>query len=235
MANIQIIQGDCLEVMKTFADNQFDLVLTDPPYKFETKGGGIAGKREYLHTGCRDIGVSKDFDLFGNDVFLDECVRITKKTNVFIFCSKAQLYKIFGYAERNGINYEPIPLCKTAPLPCSNNQWLPDREWGVHLFKCAAVYGNYHTKQGFFFDANFKDETIDHPTPKPVYIIKRIISNLTETGHSILDPFGGSGTTGVAADQLDRDCTLIEINPKHVGTIRRRVQEEKDKMGLFPE
>jgi len=235
MAEIKIIQGDCLEVMKTFEDNQFDLVLTDPPYQFETKGGGIAGKREYLHTGCKNIGVGKDYDLFGSGDFLNECVRVVKKPNIFIFCSKAQIFKILWYAERNNINYEIIPFCKSAPLPCSNNQWLPDREWGIHLYKNLSVYGNYYTKQGFFFDGNFKDENIDHPTPKPVYIIKKLLANIAEANQEVLDPFAGSGSTGIACNHMGNNCTLIEINPKYCDQIRKRIQEEQDKMALFPD
>ena len=50
---------------------------------------------------------------------------------------------------------------------------------------------------------------------------------------TVLDPFAGSGTTGMACEVLGLDCTLIEINEKYYQDCRRRVQQEKDKMGLF--
>ena len=84
---------DCLEFMKQVPDNYFDLVLTDPPYKFEVHGRGIAQKRKYLKDGFKKIGSHANFDIYNNG-FIEELVRITVKPNFFLFCNKSQILDI---------------------------------------------------------------------------------------------------------------------------------------------
>jgi site-specific DNA-methyltransferase (adenine-specific) len=219
-----VICGDCLSVMKTLPDKCVDLVLTDPPYKFETKGGGIAlsDDKRYLR-GCKDIGVSDDYDFTKDNSLLVECVRILKKVNMFFFCSKAQIVGLLNFAGANGYMFDLIPFCKTSPVPFTNNQWLPDREWGIHIHKSAKVCGSYATKRGYFFDATYKDESIDHPTPKPVSVITKLLDNLSDSGDLILDCFLGSGTTAVACKRTGRDFIGIEISPAYCETARLRI------------
>lgn len=110
-------------------------------------------------------------------------------------------------------------------IPFSNNQWLPDREWGVHLFKNLEVYGNYSTKKGFFIDNNYKQDRYNHPSIKPEYIIRRIMLNLSKEGQLILDCFMGGGTTGVVAKQINRNFIGIEINQKFIDIADKRLSQ----------
>lgn len=96
---IELLQGDCLELMKNIPDKSVDLVVTDPPYIIETKGGGI----------CGDNGIVKQFrehhldgmnNGFSTEV-LDELRRIMKRINIYLFCSKSQL---------------PPPCCGILPI-----------------------------------------------------------------------------------------------------------------------
>jgi DNA modification methylase len=63
-----------------------------------------------------------------------------------------------------------------------------------------------------------------HPTMKPVELIARAIGNHTKSGHLVLDPFAGSGSTLIAADQLNRVAALIELDPAYCDVICRRYQ-----------
>lgn len=65
----------------------------------------------------------------------------------------------------------------------------------------------------------------EHPTMKPVELVARAIGNHTDNGELILDPFGGSGTTLIAANDLGRKAALIELDPRYVDVICRRYQE----------
>ena len=230
----QIYCCDCLDFMKQLPDKCIDLVLTDPPYKIETRGGGIAlnDDKRYLR-GLEVIGVSIDYDLFGDNIFLVECSRVLKNINIFIFCNKRQIYDILSYAEERKYNYEIIPLLKTSPVPFCNNQWLPDREWGIHIFKNMNVYGNYTTKRGFFFDSTYKDENIKHPTPKPVDLVKKIICNLTCENDIVLDVFGGSFSTAIACIRAKRIYTCCDNNIEYVEDGRKRIAAEHEKTALF--
>ena len=65
----------------------------------------------------------------------------------------------------------------------------------------------------------------DHPTMKPVELIVRHINNSTDPGQLVVDPFGGSGSTLIAAHTTGRRAALIEIDPKYADVICRRYQE----------
>ena len=216
---------DCLEGLKKIPDKSIDLVVTDPPYFFEAHSRGFAGERENLFMGLKDIGVNKKKNII-TEVLLNEFVRITKKKNIFIFCNKSQIFEILFFARRLKFNFDLIPLCKTSPMPLSNNQWLPDREWAIHLFKDLEVYGSYKTKQGYFLDSNYQQDKFNHPSVKPEYMIRRIIENLSNEGNIILDCFMGSGTTAIVCKQLGRNFIGFEINPKYIKIANKRLAQQ---------
>ena len=75
------------------------------------------------------------------------------------------------------------------------------------------------------------DDRHEHPTPKPVAMVERILKTSSHEGATVYEPFLGSGTTMVAAEQLGRVCYGLEISPKYVAVILQRMQD----MGLTPE
>jgi DNA modification methylase len=66
---------------------------------------------------------------------------------------------------------------------------------------------------------------LEHPTMKPVELVERAIRNSSKTRDTILDPFGGSGTTLIACQKTQRHARVIELEPKYVDVICRRWQE----------
>jgi len=95
---------------------------------------------------------------------------------------------------------------------------LPDKEYCL-LFreKGTGVKGTYETKKTVYYkEANVEDKKkYKHPTIKPISIIKNLIENSSDKGDLILDCFSGSGTTCVAAKELDRQFIGIEIDPEY--------------------
>ena len=73
----------------------------------------------------------------------------------------------------------------------------------------------------------------EHPTPKPVPLMARCIINSTDQGDMVLDPFMGSGTTGVAALQNGRRFIGIELEPKYFDIARRRIEAEDRQVSFF--
>ncbi len=65
----------------------------------------------------------------------------------------------------------------------------------------------------------------DHPSPKPISCMKKLVDRLSEKNHTILDPFMGSGTTGVACKELGRNFIGIEIEPKYFEIAQRRINQ----------
>jgi DNA modification methylase len=72
-----------------------------------------------------------------------------------------------------------------------------------------------------------------HPTQKPITLMESLIADFTDPGDLILDPFSGSGTTGVAAIRLGRRFIGWERDPKHAGTARKRLSAAREQLGLF--
>lgn len=62
----------------------------------------------------------------------------------------------------------------------------------------------------------------EHPTMKPVPLVARAVTNSTNKGDAVLDIFGGSGTTLMACEQTDRDCYMVELDPKYIDVIIER-------------
>jgi DNA modification methylase len=65
----------------------------------------------------------------------------------------------------------------------------------------------------------------EHPTMKPVKLIGKLMNNSSEKGDTVLDPFGGSGSTLIAAEQLERTCYIVEMDPKYCDVIVKRWEE----------
>lgn len=228
-----IYNEDCYKGIKKIPNNSVDLVIIDPPYKYDSGGGGGAfGSKErnyheeYLSL-YKEIGstreterlrinanaqqkreilrpVSKGFSI----EILDELVRVMKKINIYIWCSKAQLRQILDYFDDKKCNLDLLTWHKTNPTPTCNNTYLSDTEYLIFAReKGVKVYGNYHTKKKYWVTpANVEDKKkYKHPTIKPLDIIKTLIINSSKENDVVLDCFMGSGTTPVACTHTHTD------------------------------
>ena len=217
---------DCLEGMKALPDGCVDLCVMDPPYELQQhNGAGAFGRknREY-HQGIDHLqsGVS-------NDV-LKECLRVCKKPNMYVFCSKDQLPQLLNFALFHKLKYDLLTWHKTNPVPTCNNKYLSDTEYIVFMRNGANLYGTYETKRKYFITpTNTEDKKRwGHPTIKPLNIIRQLIVNSSQLGGVILDPFMGSGTTAVAAIKEDRHYLGFEIDKGYYETATKRILEAKD-------
>jgi DNA modification methylase len=78
------------------------------------------------------------------------------------------------------------------------------------------------------------DERTDHPTQKPLEVLLTLVQWLTNEGDTVLDPFMGSGTTGVACVQTGRNFIGIEIDPGYFEIAKQRIEKEQSKMHQLP-
>ena len=206
-----IYNGDCREILPHLG--RFDLLLTDPPYIVDTQGGGIGAKRQYL----KDIK-SADIDRGFDSSFLD------KVPNWFCFCGKQQIPQILPHAMSS--NWMLITWCKQNPTPLVNSNYLPDTEYVFHKWSKGRLFGDYHSKSRFYVSNVGKSE-INHPTVKPLPLIRKLVLLGSQEGEIILDPFSGSGTTLLAAKLEGRKAVGIEISKEYcdiaVERLRQRV------------
>lgn len=225
----KIINADCLDILKQLPDKSVDLVLTDPPYKQEFHDRGMAKNRpNYMR--IKEYGSTKDFDY---SEFFELSISKLKNINLFTFCDKETKYEFVTLAKKMGFGYHEVAFCKTSPTPFTNNQWLPDVEWGLHIFKDLEVMGDYTTKKSFFVMPNFKEAGIDRPTPKRVDIVGKILQNVSKENDLVLDCFSGSGTTAIACHRLKRNFICIEKDYDYWKASCKRLEDEQKQLSMF--
>lgn len=227
-----IKQGDCLELLKEIPDNSIDLIVTDPPYILETDGAGMFGKKADNYGGQRYVMKNIDFMKNGiSENVLDELIRVMKKINIYIWCSQKQLPIFYKYfVEKKKCNWNLLCWHKTNPTPTCGNKYLTDTEFCLFFReKGVKVYGEYKTKRTFYVSTkNLEDKKLyNHPTIKPLEIIKNLIINSSNEGDIVLDPFLGSGTTAVASKMLKRQYIGFEINKDYFETSLKRINKEE--------
>ena len=211
---IQLYNGDCLELMKNIPDGSVDLVLTDPPYVIETKGGGICGK-DGLVKQFKENHLDEMKNGFDTQV-LDEICRVLKKINVYFFCSQKQIMPLLDYfVKEKKCNWNLLCWHKTNPVPACGNKYLTDTEYILFFReKGVKVYGEFDTKFTYYVTpSNQKDKKkYGHPTIKPIEILQNLIVNSSLENGSVLDCFMGSGSTGVACINTNRNFIGIALD-----------------------
>lgn len=220
---LELHNGDCLEVMKQIPDGSVDLVVTDPPYDVHAgKGGGCFGNR----TAYSDIEfMSNGF----SEEILDELCRVMKKINIYLFCSQKQVIPLLDYfVEKRECNWNLLTWHKTNPVPACWNKYLTDTEYILFFReKGVKIGGEYNTKFTYYVTPlNTADKKLyGHPTIKPIEILHNLIVNSSNPGDIILDPFMGSGSTGVACKDTGRGFIGIELDKGYFDTAKSRIGE----------
>lgn len=230
-----ITLGDSYKLIKDIPDNSIDLVIIDPPYEYTTGGGaGCFGTKnrsyhqEYYKVAKKTYRQNDDKIKNREEIkhlssgidfkILDELDRVLKKINIYIWCSKQQVEPLLKHYIDKNCNIEILTWHKDNVLPTANNTYLNDTEYCVFAReKGVRIYGEVKTKAKYYVThTNIKDKTkYKHPTIKPLKIIKNFIINSSKENDIVLDCFSGSGTTCVAAKELNRRFIGIEIDPEY--------------------
>lgn len=223
MEKNKIYLGDSNDLIKQIPDKSIQIIYTDVPYLYKTGGSGSSelAKRIRLNIDrLKDAKIDSGFDYR----IFNEFVRIQPKINLFIWCSKLQIFEIanwwLNWAEQNNrkLLYEILTWHKSNPTPATNNTWLPDTEYCLY-FKESGIRLNdgYQHKQKYYISGlNVQDKNdYGHPTCKPLEFVEKNIEHVCKPGDTVLDPFVGSGTTTLAAKHLGLNWIGFEINPEY--------------------
>jgi site-specific DNA-methyltransferase (adenine-specific) len=225
----QVILGDCYEVIKTLDNNSIDLILTDPPYQIS---------RESNFTKNSDNSkfnkISIDFgDWDQEEIDLDSLMREFKRVLkpggcVIIFYDAWKSQNLKFYAEKWGFKQPRIcQWVKTNPVPInSKRNYLSN---GIEFFFTFvkgknAIFNSEYDKGIYNYPICHGKERTSHPTQKPLGLIKSLIEKHSNKGSVILDCFAGSGTTGIACDDLERKYVLIEFKKEFYDLILNRLK-----------
>ena len=224
--------GDSYQLIKEIPDNSIDLVHIDPPYLIHAGGsGGCFGKADRMYHD-ELVAISQGID----NSILEELCRVLKKINIYIWCNKNQLGQYIQFFEAKGCSTELLTWHKTNPIPTCNNKYLSDTEYCLFFReKGVPIYGEFRTKQKYYVTGlNVKDKgKWEHPTIKPLGIVKNLIFNSTKENDVVLDCFSGSGTTAVACSQLHRNFIAIEIDEKYYKLSVERLNADQSQLKIF--
>lgn len=234
---ISLYNTDCLETLKDIPSHSVDLVVTDPPYEVSaSNGGGICNTVMHLNRSLEslvDLNIDKGYDF---EAVNRELVRVMRNINIYLWCNKLQIPKYFNfYVDSLGCKFDILRWEKTNPIPTYHNKYLTDTEFCLYFRKGGLCCpGSYEDAKTYYSaPINAKDKKLwKHPTIKPLEIIERLVRNSSREGETVLDPFMGSGTTGVACRNLGRNFIGCEINREYFDIADRRINSEEDREQL---
>ncbi len=197
----KILHADCIDVLKTLGDNQFDLLLTDPPYGLSIAKRGMVGKGRTFTAKTWDVSIP-------NREYFDEMRRVSKQQiiwggNYFTNHLPASRCWLVWY-KKDGLPRNSFADCELAWTSFNHNAFVFNCRWS-----------------GFVKDS--KEPRVAHPTQKALEVMKWCIREFSKEGDTILDPFAGSFTTAVAARQLNRRFVCIEREEEYVTIGRARL------------
>ena len=251
---INLIQGDCLERMKEIGSGSVDMILTDPPYTFKGKGRVTANKwdtfndsekwfeeclRIVSETGALVMTATNPFAahmvMVGKDYYKYDWVWEKDNGSNFVHTKYQpmrvhELVLVFGKSattyNKKGVNmvYNPQMVQGKPYSVKRDGSDVKNLEGFGGRTDTDNLTGLRHprTVQKFNLERGL------HPTQKPVSLFSHLIKTYTNAGDTILDPFMGSGTTGVACVNTNRNFIGIELDPTYFEIAEKRISEVKN-------
>lgn len=239
-----LLQGECIRLMREF-DFKFDMIFADPPYFLSNGGISVqSGKVVCVDKGEWDKGGTPEhIDLF-NEEWIAECrEHLTENGTIWISGTYHNIFSVANKLTQLGFKIlNVITWAKTNPPPnISCRYFTYSTEFIIWARKCPKKphYFNYDLMKLLNENkqmtdvwrlpaiARWEKSQGKHPTQKPLALLVRIILASTRHGAWILDPFSGSGTTGIAASLTGRRYLGIEREKEYLDlSIRRRVELE---------
>lgn len=243
----QILQGDCIEVMRSLPEKSVDMIFADPPYNLQLQQELLRPDRSVVN------GVDDEWDRFSNffeyDCFtrnwLGECRRLLKDDGtLWVIGTYHNIYRVghilmdLGYWILNDVIWHKIN-----PMPnFRGTRFTNATETLLWVKKSAGQRKytfNYHAMKNLNEEKQMQnvwyiplctgaerlkiDGRKAHSTQKPEALLYRVILAASNPGHIVLDPFFGSGTTGAVAKKLKRNFVGIESNTEYIEIAQDRL------------
>ena len=253
--NFNLFKGDSFEVLKTLKSKSVDFVFADPPYFLSSNGVTChSGKQVSVNKGTWDTTKSIEDKLDFHRRWISLCKTLLKDDGTIMISSTLHSVYAIGVAlEMEGFSIiNNVIWRKTNPAPnlacrCFTHStetiiWarkvLRNNKKGNHYFDYETMKSENNGKQMKDF-WEFQDVEVfessttkasekkqgKHPTQKPIALLERLIKCATRENDLILDPFNGSGTTGIVAKKLNRKYIGIELNEEYLELTKRRFKE----------
>ncbi len=245
-----IIVGNCINVLNSLPASSIDLIFADPPYNLQLRNDlhrPNMTKVDAVNDRWDQFDSFQDYDEF-SEAWLAACKRVLKNTgSIWVIGSYHNIFRVGKIMQDLGFwILNDVVWIKTNPMPNFRGVrftnahetliWASSGEGNKYTFNHHAMKGLNDDKQmrsdwwllslatgsERLRDENGKKA---HSTQKPEDLLYRVILSSSNPGDIVLDPFMGSGTTGVVAKRLHRKWIGIEIDEHYVKLARNRIQE----------
>lgn len=218
-----LMQGDCLERFKEIPSGSADLVLTDPPYNIARENNFKTMGRAGIDFGDWDKGA----DLFS---YIREAYRVLNKNGSFVvFNDWKNLGDIVKFSESLGfVTKDMLRLEKTNPMPRNRDRrYITDYECAI-WFTMPKAKWIFNRQDPNYQRPKFVHSVQSglHPTQKNLQLMEELVKIHSDEGNTIIDPFMGSGTTGVACRNLNRKFIGVELDLDYFNIAKERILGE---------
>lgn len=234
----KLLHGDCYEIIPTLPDNSIDLVCTDPPYQFGSiHGSGMFSEKNYEKYGrTRNIKMLHNLEKLNSVVFeptkfLDMLEPKMKTFYGYFFCNKLLVADYINWAKSKKYTYDILTMLKKNPVPAHSTHHCSDLKYIILI----RGKGTYWQGKDLEFDDYRKwfmttCQKRIHPAEKPVELLERFVRVSCPENGVIFDPFMGSGSTGVAAIQNNRNFIGVEKDDAYFELASKRLKERQDEL-----
>jgi site-specific DNA-methyltransferase (adenine-specific) len=206
LGNIKLYNADCMEVMKTFKDKQFDLAIVDPPYRNQSE-----------NQPTKDMRRNGKIDVFGDKpdkTYFDELFRVSKNQIIW----GANNFTLPNY--KGFVIWKKLTISEAFTMSMAELAYLSEGLSTVSKIFEYAPQGK-------------PDDPRIHPTQKPVQLYKWLLQNYAKDGDTILDTHFGSLSIGIACHDMKFDLTAIELDKDYYEQAKERLINHQKQLTLF--
>jgi site-specific DNA-methyltransferase (adenine-specific) len=212
---IELLQGDCLELMKELPDKSVDMILTDPPYGMEYRSNYRVEKYN---------NIKNDNNMDWVETFVDEMYRVSSDNTAHYLFTSFHNIDIFKQAIERKFKVKNLLtwVKNNTSMGDLKGDFAPKTEFIIFFHKGRRLINGKRDSNVLNYK---KTGNVLHPTQKPVDMTEYLISKFSDEGDVILDPFMGSGTTGVACKNLNRNFIGMELDETYFNVAKKRITE----------
>ena len=245
-----LFNGDCLEILRSFPENSIDMIFADPPYMLSNDGFTCqSGKMVTVNKGKWDRSKGFEEDIKFHDEWISACRFVLKpEGTIWISGTYHNIYQCGYLLQKNNFhilndivwfkpNASPNLSCRFFTASHETILWARKDRNAKHVFNYTEM------KDGHFPEDKLKNENSQmrsvwsipspkskekeygkHPAQKPLDLLKRVVHASTNENAIVLDPFCGSGTTGIACRHFgNRSFVGIEMDESYCELARKRL------------
>ena len=244
LGNHRLMCGDSTSIdamERCVGGHKADMIFTDPPYGMSYGGGRAAGDhaRDKKTGGVKikSHGMIMNDDLQGDSLValvrdaLASSIACTKDGAPLYACFTWRTYAEFERSlEELGREVKACIVWDKKSIGLGNAHYRPQHEF---IFYCGGQWFGDKSQSDVWYMSRGNTGAYVHPTQKPVELIEKAIINSSKSGDMVVDCFGGSGSTLIACEKLNRHARLMELDPKYCDVIVKRWQEFTGKQAVL--